>query len=87
MVAPALEFDLSRISAREMAAFFEAARNGDIPALAAVMAKVVVACPWGDPRDPALYLDLPFFGSFQDVIDGLAAAAKNAGARSGAPPT
>jgi hypothetical protein len=87
VVAPALEFDLSRISAREMAAFFEAARKSDIPALAAVMAKVVVACPWGDPHSAETYLDLPFFGGFQEVIDGLAAAAKNVGARSGAPPT
>jgi hypothetical protein len=87
MVAPALEFDLSCVSAREMASFFEAARKSDIPALAAVMAKVVVACPWGDPRDSSTYLDLPFFGAFQDVIDGLADAAKNGGARSGAPPT
>ena len=87
MVAPALEYDLSRVSAREMAAFFEAARSSDIPALASVMAKVVVACPWGDPRDPNTYLDLPFYGAFQDVIDGLADAAKNAGARLSAPST
>jgi hypothetical protein len=73
----AVQYDLKRVTAREMHGFFKAARENDIVTLASVLTKVVVSCPWGDPSDPNTFLELPFYGAFQDAIEGLVNAAKN----------
>lgn len=71
-----LEFDLTQISAGEMADFFDAVRVQNVRAIATTLSKIVVACPWGDPTDPATFLALPFYGAFQGVVDALGEAAQ-----------
>lgn len=71
-------YDLSKVTAKEMSAFFKAARENDIETLAATLTKTVTATPHGDPKDPNTFLALPFYGAFQDTIDGMVNAAKNA---------
>lgn len=79
----AVEFDLTKVTARDMHEFIRAGRESDIPALAETLAKVVTRCPaeWGDPRNPETYINLPYFGEFQQVIkqfsEAGAAQAKN----------
>ena len=80
--APASEpvYDLTRVTAREMQAFFRAARANDVDALAAVFARVVVDLGDGrDAGDPNTYLDMPFYGEFQAVLGGMVSAAKKLG--------
>ncbi len=72
-----LEVDLSKVTAREMGEFFQAARENDMDTLAEIFAQVVVACPYGDPTEVDTYLDLPFFGGFQDVLEAVVEASKN----------
>lgn len=68
--------DLSRVTAREMGAFFKAAAANDMDALAAFFTRVVTRCPYGEPGEAATFLDLPFFGAFQTVLSAVADAAK-----------
>lgn len=75
-----IEFNLRNLTARDMTGFFRATRENDHDGIAAVLAKVVTACPaeWGAADDPDTYLNLPYFGEFQDVIEAFSEeAAKN----------
>lgn len=80
MTAPAapreLAIDLSKVTAREMNSFFKAAENRDVEALSVFFTRVVTACPYGDPTQPETFLDLPFFGAFQDVLVAVGETAK-----------
>lgn len=72
-----LTFDLSKISARDMGNLNKALKTVDTEAAADVFARIVTACPWGDPADPETYLDLPFYGGWTQLTEGLNEAAKN----------
>lgn len=75
-----LTFDLdalTRISGREMNRLI---KMNDLEEVATICAKYAVTCPFGDPKSPDTYLDLPFkgeTGSLQSVIEAMASAIKN----------
>lgn len=76
-----LTFDLDalgKIKAREMSRLI---KMNDLDEVAAICAKYVLTCPYGDPKSADTYLDLPFkgeTGSLQSVIEAMANAIKNA---------
>ena len=74
-----LEFDMSNITAGEMADFFDAVRRQDVRVMAATLTQIVMACPpsWGDPEAVETYLKLPFYGAFQGVIDAMGEASRS----------
>lgn len=77
-----IEYDLSRITARQMQAFFAAVKDNDMQVMAATFTQVVKRLPGGrEPGKVETYLDMPFYGEFQDILEGMVAAAKNARAR------
>lgn len=73
-----LTFDLTKISAGEMADFFDAVRVQNVRAMADTFTRIVTTCPaaWGDPKKVETYLRLPFYGAFQGVIDAMGEASK-----------
>lgn len=75
-----LVFDLSKVTAAEVARLQKALAEGDVEFVAGVLTKTVKQCPadWGAPTDPQTFLNLPFYVEWQQVIDGLVAAGKNA---------
>lgn len=73
-----LRFDLHAITARQMAALNRAIKANDIEAVAGFMTDLCVECPYGDPKDPETFLNLPYFGEFQTVIKALAEAGRDA---------
>lgn len=81
MAEHTLSYDLSTVTAAQMDTFFRAVETNDIKVLADVFAVVVVTCPFGDPRNPDTYLNLPFYGAFKDVLKGMIDAAKKAASR------
>lgn len=73
-----VQFDLTKVTAREVTEFQRAAAANDIDAVALFMTRVVVACPWGDPGSVDTFAELPFFGAFNDLLSAWATASKNA---------
>jgi len=71
-----LEFDLTQVTAQEVADFNKAVRAGDPERMAAFYARVTVRCPWGDPADPKTYLALPYFTTFNALQSEIASASK-----------
>ena len=53
--------------------FLQAVSANDLEVIADTLTLVVVECPaaWGDPKNPDTYLDLPYFGGFQETIEAL----------------
>ena len=82
LTQPVTTFDLTRITAREMPDFQRAMTQQDTETVAAFLAKIVVNCPHlpadADAHDPETYLELPYYGAFQAVVDDLGEATKNA---------
>lgn len=74
-----LEFDLTKITAREMQKFFEAARQNDNTTMAKTFAQTATKCPFGDPKKEDTYLNLPYFGKkgFKAVLSAFVDASKN----------
>ncbi len=68
-----ITFDLKNITARQMNTFLRAVSVNDLEVIADTLTLVVVECPaqWGDPKNPETYLDLPYFGGFQETIEAL----------------
>jgi hypothetical protein len=75
-----LTFDMTRVTAGEIAALQKALRIADTETAANIYAKTITQCPseWGTPDDPQTYLNLPYFGEFQDIVDAWFEAGKNA---------
>lgn len=71
-------FNFDRVTAKEMSRFFKAARENDVEAVAALMARVVVDCPWGDPADAETFANLPYYTTFSDVLEAMVAAGNGA---------
>lgn len=74
--AAPLVVDLSKVTAREMNAFFKALQTYDLEAMATFFTRVVTSCPWGDPTSADTFLDLGFFDGFESVIDAVTETAK-----------
>lgn len=73
-------FDLSKVTAGEVAKLQKALVAADTETAAAIYAKTAVTCPpeWGDPNDPLTYLGLPFYGEWDDLMNAWFDAGKNA---------
>jgi hypothetical protein len=70
-------FDFSRISARAMGRFFQAARDNDIEGVSATLALIVIDCPYGPADQPDTYAELPYFGAFSDLVEATIDGLKN----------
>lgn len=75
-----LEFDFTRITARDVAAF----AKSDLEAQANALARCVVTCPYGPADHPDTYLDLPWT-TYQQVQAAFVEALANTGKASSAP--
>lgn len=75
-----LTFDLSKVTAGEIAKLQKALVNADTEMAATIFAKTIIQCPaeWGAADDPQTYLNLPFYVEYQNVIDAWVTAGKNA---------
>jgi hypothetical protein len=73
----ALEFDLSKITAGEMADFFDASNKNDLYRMADTFAKVVKRCPegWGEPTDAQTFVNRPYFTEFKGIVQQFVEAA------------
>ena len=73
-------FDLTRVTAGEVAALQKALVAADTVTAAGIYAKAAVDCPseWGAPNDPQTYLNLPYYGEFDELLAIWIEAGKNA---------
>lgn len=78
--AKELIFDMTRVTAGEIALLQKSLRTADTETAAGIYAKTITQCPaeWGAADDPQTYLNLPYFGEFQDIVDAWFEAGKNA---------
>lgn len=72
-VAVDVTFDLSVVSAREIAPHMEGLLSGNIAPLGEILALVVTSCPaeWGPCDDPATYNNMPLTGELGAVYGAL----------------
>lgn len=75
--ANTLEFDLTKITAGEMAEFFEASTKNEIKRMAETFTKVVKRVPaeWGDPANVDTYVNRPYFTDFKGIVQQFVEAA------------
>lgn|GEM_PF-3609371 len=59
-----VEFDFTRITARQVAEMLKDFKSGDIQGQAAIIARFCKTCPaaWGDPAQADTFYDLPWWG-------------------------
>jgi cytochrome c len=79
-----VKFDLTKVTAGEMTAFFKANREQDFVTMAEIFASTCAACPeaWGNPREAKTFVDRPMFGgenSFKGLIKTFVEAISNTG--------
>lgn len=68
-----IEFDLRAVTVADMDGFFKAVKDTDNEAISKVLAKLVSKCPeaWGKPSEYKTFMNLPYYGAFQQVIQML----------------
>lgn len=68
-----IEFDLSKVTVGDMDGFFKAVRETDNETISRVLAKMISKCPddWGKAKNYRTYLNLPYYGAFQQLIQHL----------------
>lgn len=73
-----VKFDLSRLTAKQVTEFTEAARVGDLLQISEIFAALVVECPteWGAVNDPQTYFNRPVFAEFRPMMAQLIAEVK-----------
>lgn len=74
-----VSFDLGQITPPEYDELVDNAAANDFSALAAMLAKLVKACPGldGDLHDPDTYLDLPYYTHFLPLCNKMVSAGKD----------
>jgi hypothetical protein len=78
----AVVYDLAHVTARQINGFFAAARENNVEAQATFLTQVVKHLPGGrDASKVDTYLDMPYYGEFTDLIEGMVEASKNVRAR------
>jgi hypothetical protein len=81
-VVDVVEYDLTKVTARQINSFFAATRENNVEEQAAFLTQVVKRLPGGrDPGKVDTYLDMSYYGEFSDLIEGLVQASKNVRAR------
>ena len=64
-----ITFDLTKITAREIAPYLTDMAKGHMSWMLDIMPLVVTACPWGEPANPETY-DLPLFSEQAKLLFG-----------------
>lgn len=71
-----ITFDLNKLTAREIAPFLPAVRNGRVQGYIKLFTLTATEFNLGDPTDPATYQSLPMGGALKDVLKAFHAAIK-----------
>lgn len=72
-----VKFNMRNLTAALFQQLLEGGKANDSRAISEVLARVVVECPgeWGAHDDPQTYLNLPYFGEFQQLIQQMTSEA------------